>query len=76
MSKTKTFYQCQACVYASPKWLGKCPDCGSWNSFVEEKEVSLRQKGLFIQPSTRASDSLLLVNLKSLDYKLIEPVIC
>jgi DNA repair protein RadA/Sms len=39
MSKIKTFYQCQSCGYGSPKWLGKCPDCGSWNSFVEEKSV-------------------------------------
>lgn len=39
MSKIKTFYQCQSCGYASPKWIGKCPDCGSWNSFVEEKSV-------------------------------------
>lgn len=40
MSKTKTVYQCQSCGYASPKWLGKCPDCESWNSFVEEKTVA------------------------------------
>jgi DNA repair protein RadA/Sms len=39
MSKFKTFYQCQSCGYGSPKWVGKCPDCGSWNSFVEEKTV-------------------------------------
>jgi DNA repair protein RadA/Sms len=39
MSKIKTFYQCQSCGCASPKWIGKCPDCGSWNSFVEEKSV-------------------------------------
>jgi len=39
VSKIKTFYQCQACAYASPKWIGKCPDCGSWNSFVEEKSI-------------------------------------
>src|SRR4030042_7165788 len=39
MSKIKTFYQCQSCGCASPKWIGKCPDCGSWNSFVEEKTV-------------------------------------
>ncbi|MBI4689407.1 MAG: DNA repair protein RadA [Nitrospirae bacterium] len=38
MSKIKTFYQCQACGYASPKWLGKCPDCGEWNTLVEEKK--------------------------------------
>jgi DNA repair protein RadA/Sms len=37
MPKIKTFYQCQACGYSSPKWLGKCPDCGAWNTMVEEK---------------------------------------
>ena len=36
--KAKTFFQCQACGYASPKWLGKCPDCNAWNSFAEEKK--------------------------------------
>ncbi len=36
MVKTKTVFGCQNCGYQSPKWLGKCPDCGSWNSFVEE----------------------------------------
>jgi len=40
MTKIKTFYQCQSCGYSSPKWLGKCPDCGNWNSFVEEKSTS------------------------------------
>jgi DNA repair protein RadA/Sms len=38
MSKIKTFYQCQTCGYTSPKWLGKCPDCGTWNSLVEERK--------------------------------------
>ncbi|HMK43957.1 MAG TPA: DNA repair protein RadA [Dissulfurispiraceae bacterium] len=38
MSKVKTIYQCQACGFASPKWLGKCPDCNAWNSFTEERE--------------------------------------
>jgi DNA repair protein RadA/Sms len=37
MQKIKTFFQCQACGFTSPKWLGKCPDCGGWNSFTEEK---------------------------------------
>lgn len=40
MSKIKTVFQCQACGYTSPKWLGKCPDCGAWNSFSEEKQSS------------------------------------
>ncbi|MFZ5995916.1 MAG: DNA repair protein RadA [Nitrospirota bacterium] len=38
MSKIKTVYQCQACGYTSPKWIGKCPDCGAWNSFAEERQ--------------------------------------
>jgi len=33
--KTKSLYKCQECAFESPKWLGKCPSCNSWNSFVE-----------------------------------------
>ncbi len=36
MSKVKTAYFCQNCGYESAKWLGKCPSCQQWNSFVEE----------------------------------------
>ncbi len=36
MAKSKTLFFCQSCGYESPKWVGKCPSCGSWNSFVEE----------------------------------------
>ena len=38
--KTKTVYACQSCGHQSPKWLGKCPDCNQWNSFVEESFAS------------------------------------
>lgn len=34
--KSKTVFTCQHCGYQSPKWLGRCPDCNHWNSFVEE----------------------------------------
>jgi DNA repair protein RadA/Sms len=36
MAKTKSAFFCQQCGYEAPKWTGKCPSCGSWNSFVEE----------------------------------------
>jgi DNA repair protein RadA/Sms len=36
MAKTKSRFECQSCGYSSTKWLGRCPDCGSWSSFVEE----------------------------------------
>lgn len=34
-AKNKTMYICSECGYTSPKWLGKCPGCGSWNSLSE-----------------------------------------
>ena len=37
MKKVHSKYVCQSCGYESPRWLGKCPECGSWNSFVEEQ---------------------------------------
>lgn len=36
-SKTKSVFFCKECGYESPKWLGKCPACGEWNSFGEER---------------------------------------
>ncbi len=50
MTKTPTIFECQGCGYGSAKWLGRCPECGSWNSFVEEKrprapEISVVHRG-------------------------------
>ncbi len=36
MAKTKTVYVCTQCGADSPKWIGKCPNCGEWNTYVEE----------------------------------------
>ncbi|QEM12742.1 DNA repair protein RadA [Mucilaginibacter rubeus] len=36
MAKSKIAYFCQSCGFESPKWLGKCPSCQQWNTFVEE----------------------------------------
>lgn len=36
MAKSRTVYFCQNCGYESAKWMGKCPSCGEWNTFVEE----------------------------------------
>ena len=38
MKGLKTVYICSECEYVSPKWLGKCPKCSAWNSFVEDVE--------------------------------------
>ncbi|MCI8508388.1 MAG: DNA repair protein RadA [Lachnospiraceae bacterium] len=39
MAKAKQMYFCQECGYESTKWLGQCPGCRNWNTFVEEKLV-------------------------------------
>ena len=36
----KTIYSCQTCGYQTPKWMGKCPDCGTWDSIVEERAAT------------------------------------
>lgn len=36
MAKKETVFFCQQCGYESPKWMGQCPSCKEWNSFVEE----------------------------------------
>jgi DNA repair protein RadA/Sms len=46
MAKTKTVYVCSHCGADSPKWVGKCPACGEWNTYVEEvlaKEPAVRR---------------------------------
>ena len=43
MGKVKTIYTCQECGTQSPKWVGKCPVCGQWNTYVEEI-ISRREK--------------------------------
>ncbi|MDP8259407.1 MAG: DNA repair protein RadA [Candidatus Gygaella obscura] len=40
--KTKLVFTCQNCGYQSPKWLGRCPDCSNWNSFVEEDYTPIK----------------------------------
>lgn len=42
MPKILTKYVCQSCGYVSPRWVGKCPNCASWNTFVEEAPAPLK----------------------------------
>jgi len=46
MKKTsKTIFCCQSCGYQTPKWMGKCPDCGEWQTFVEEIQTAKPSQG-------------------------------
>ncbi len=59
MSKTKTAFFCQSCGYESPKWMGKCPSCSSWNSFVEEIKQKKGSAAPFSKNSTDAKPVVL-----------------
>ena len=57
--KVKTIYKCTNCGYKSPKWAGKCPECGEWNTLMEMEEVKNGAnvaKAAVKQPVSRLSE--------------------
>jgi DNA repair protein RadA/Sms len=61
--KKETFFVCQNCGHKAGKWLGKCPECGEWNSFVEEKAQPARRSGF----STRDVSAIPFTEIESQD---------
>jgi DNA repair protein RadA/Sms len=57
MAKKKTAFFCQSCGTQSPKWLGKCPSCGEWNTFVEEVLVAEKTEHWKENEATKSSRS-------------------
>jgi DNA repair protein RadA/Sms len=80
MSKTKSIFACQSCGHTSAKWLGRCPDCGAWNTFVEELQLPQRrahqpltaqtQLPLPLTEVARQGDERLLTGIGELDRVL------
>lgn len=64
-AKTKTVYFCQSCGYEAPKWLGKCPACGEWNTFAEEK-VTVSKKSELKSGKTKSPTPLRLSEIQPL----------
>ncbi len=82
MVKLKEVYVCQSCGTQSPKWLGKCPDCGDWNSLLQETASAAKQprhqgyagqalaQVLTLDQVSLAQVSRLSTGLKELDHVL------
>jgi DNA repair protein RadA/Sms len=64
MAKTKTVYVCQNCGTDSSKWIGRCPSCNEWNTYVEEK---------IVQSKTNFSSSIASRNTKPLPLEQVKP---
>ena len=73
MSKVKSAYFCQNCGYETVKWLGQCPSCNQWNTFVEEliqKETKDKNNGWKDYNDTkRTNKTITLVDIKSSEEK-------
>lgn len=61
----KTVYVCQSCGTQSPRWMGKCPDCGQWNTMVEERVEKTKDVGS--SKRREGSEPLLLSDIQSRD---------
>ena len=64
--KTKTVFVCQTCGSQSARWVGKCPNCEEWNSYVEETSVS-RPEGASTRVQMAASNIIAPVLLKEVN---------
>lgn len=62
--KLTSSYICQQCGYRSPQFLGKCPECGSWNSLVEQVEQVTKING-----PQRTTKSIEIIRLKDIEQK-------
>ncbi len=67
MAKQKTLFECQACGYQSAKWIGKCPNCGAWESFLEVKEKDLELVSKSLIPKAKKAVSITDVEEAAID---------
>ena len=51
--KLKTVYVCSNCGETSPRWMGRCPSCGSWNTMNEDVVAEAPPKQVLPQPNRR-----------------------
>ena len=76
MAKTKTTFFCQNCGAESPKWQGKCPSCGEWNTYVEEVIIKEDNKKITWQSDEdKASKKSKPVALHNINYQEKERVL-
>lgn len=70
MAQTKTIYTCQNCGTQVPKWMGKCPTCNEWNTFVEEV-VAKKQQTAKLSAQITGNQPITLANVLSVSNSRI-----
>jgi DNA repair protein RadA/Sms len=67
LKNTETIFVCQNCGHQSRKWLGKCPDCGEWNSLVEERARASQKGRVRANFQTREVEAIAYTEIESQD---------
>lgn len=75
MAKVKSSFFCQNCGAQSPKWLGKCPSCNEWNTYVEEIVAKTEEKGGWRAGSSSRQVAQKPLALKEINYTGEERVV-
>lgn len=67
MAKIKSKYVCQECGYESAGYLGKCPECGSWSSFIEEvsSSATMKKNALIIEDAPPMRVNEIVTNMET-----------
>ncbi|MBI1835904.1 MAG: DNA repair protein RadA [Flavobacteriia bacterium] len=71
MAKVKSAFFCQNCGYETPKWMGKCPSCSEWNTFVEEIIEKNTSQVVAFSTSGRTAKPQTLQTIESQNYTRI-----
>ncbi len=69
MAKIKSSFFCQSCGYESPKWIGKCPSCNSWNTMVEEVTSKGDKSGAWTATSSKEKRTNKPVAIKDIQHE-------
>lgn len=73
MAKVKSKWVCQECGYETAGYLGKCPECGSWGSFVEEVQTSLKPQNTSPQGIVNdTKPSLIMIFILEKRFELVQ----
>ena len=67
LKNTETIFVCQNCGHQSRKWLGKCPECGEWNSLVEERARASQKGSVRATFQTREVEAIAYTEIESQD---------
>lgn len=72
MAKKTIVFRCSACGYTQPKWLGRCPNCGAWNTFEETADEAAPLKSPFHVSNGKAETNVPLSKVRSQDAERFE----